>query len=145
MKNIVLQGFAIIAITGCTSIQINNTSEFHPESIRQVCIVNNPKVIIKDFNGIVERSFSRYGIEAKTYQENDNLSLCQTTLHYTALRSWDFAPYMVSAQFNLLQNGRQVSEASFRLKGNGGFALNKWRSTETKFNELIDQLLNKKS
>ena len=73
MKNIVLQGFAIIAITGCTSIQINNTSEFHPESIRQVCIVNNPKVIIKDFNGIVERSFSRYGIEAKTYQENDIL------------------------------------------------------------------------
>ena len=62
MKNIVLQGFAIIAITGCTSIQINNTSEFHPESIRQVCIVNNPKVIIKDFNGIVERSFSRYDI-----------------------------------------------------------------------------------
>lgn len=63
---------------------------------------------------LLERSC--YGIEAKTYQENDNLSLCQTTLHYTALRSWDFAPYMVSAQFNLLQNGRQVSEV-FRLKG----------------------------
>ena len=48
-----------------------------------------------------------------------------------------------SAQFNLLQNGRQVSEASFKLKGNGGLALNKWRSTETKINELVDQLLNK--
>ncbi|MFW1942916.1 Sbal_3080 family lipoprotein [Acinetobacter guillouiae] len=128
---------------GCTSIQVNNATGFNPDSIRQVCIIDNPKVIIKDFNQIVERSFARYDIQAKTYKDSDNLSLCQTTLNYTALRSWDFAPYMVSAQFNLLQNGRQVSEASFKLKGNGGMALNKWRSTETKINELVDQLLNK--
>ena len=78
--------------------------------------------------------------------KTDNLSFCQTTLNYTALRSWDVVPYMVSAQFNLIQNGRQVSEASFRLKGNGGLALNKWRSTETKINELVDlKLLNEAS
>jgi len=142
MKNFLFLG-ALLALTGCTSIQVNNTTGFNPESIRQVCVINNPKVIIKDFNQIVERSFARYNIQAKTYNDTDNLSLCQTTLHYTALRSWDFAPYMVSAQFNLLQNGRQVSEASFKLKGNGGLALNKWRSTETKINELVDQLLNK--
>lgn len=128
---------------GCTLIQVNNATGFNPDSISQVCIIDNPKVIIKDFNQIVERSFARYDIQAKTYKDSDNLSLCQTNLNYTALRSWDFAPYMVSAQFNLLQNGRQVSEASFKLKGNGGMALNKWRSTETKINELVDQLLNK--
>ena len=61
----------------------------------------------------------------------------------SATRSWDMAPYMVFAQFNLIQNGRQVSEASFKLKGNGGLALNKWRSTEIKINELTDQLLEK--
>lgn len=143
MKKIIFGLIVGLSLGGCTSIQVNNASGFNPDSVKQVCIVNNPKVIIKDFNNIVERSFARYDIKSKIVNENEDTSLCQTVLHYTALRSWDFAPYMVSAQFNLLQNGRQVSESSFRLKGNGGLALNKWRSTETKINELVDQLLNK--
>lgn len=143
MKKLLAACSVGMTLVGCTSIQVNNATGFNPESIRQVCIVDNPKVIIKDFNQIVERSFERYKIDAKTYKDTDNLSLCQTTLNYTATRSWDMAPYMVAAQFNLLQNGRQVSEASFRLRGNGGLAPNKWRSTETKINELVDQLLNK--
>lgn len=143
MKNILIASLIGLALGGCTSIQINNATGFNPESIQQVCIVDNPKVVIKDFNQIIERSFKRYNIVAKTYKDTDNLSLCQTTLIYTATRSWDMAPYMVAAQFNLLQSGRQVSEASFRLRGNGGLAPNKWRSTETKINELVDQLLNK--
>lgn len=143
MKKIIFGLIVGLSFVGCTSIQVNNASGFNPDSVKQVCIVNNPKVIIKDFNNIVERSFARYDIKSKIVNENEDTSFCQTVLHYTALRSWDFAPYMVSAQFNLLQNGRQVSESSFRLKGNGGLALNKWRSTETKINELVDQLLNK--
>lgn len=143
MKKLLIAGVLGFGLVGCTSIQINNTTGFNPDSIKQVCIVHNPKVIIRDFDRLVEKSFARYNIDSKTVKNNDDLSLCQTTLNYTALRSWDFAPYMVSAQFNLLQNGRQVSEASFRLKGNGGLGLNKWRSTETKINELVDELLGK--
>ena len=143
MKKLLIAGVLGFGLVGCTSIQINNTTGFNPDSIKQVCIVHNPKVIIRDFDRLVEKSFARYNIDSKTVKNNDDLSLCQTTLNYTALRSWDFAPYMVSAQFNLLQNGRQVSEVSFRLKGNGGLALNKWRSTETKINELVDELLGK--
>lgn len=141
MKKLLALGAITIALTGCTSIQVNNATGFNAKSIKQVCVVDNPKVIIRDFNQIIERSFARHGISARTFKDSDDLSVCQTTLNYTALRSWDFAPYMVSAQFNLLQNGRQVSEASFRLKGNGGLALNKWRSTETKVNELVDELI----
>ena len=145
VKKILIAGMVGFGLAGCTAIQVNNTTGFKPDSIKQVCIIHNPKVIIKDFDKLVEKSFARYNILAETHQETDNLSFCQTTLNYTALRSWDVVPYMVSAQFNLIQNGRQVSEASFRLKGNGGLALNKWRSTETKINELVDQLLNKAS
>lgn len=142
MKKLLGLGICTLVLTGCTSIQVNNATGFNANTIKQVCVVDNPKVIIKDFNQIIERSFARHNISARTFKDSDDLSSCQTTLNYTALRSWDFAPYMVSAQFNLLQNGRQVSEASFRLKGNGGLALNKWRSTETKVNELVDQLIN---
>lgn len=144
MKKLLSISILALASVGCTSIQVNNTTGFNPNSIRQVCVVHNPKVIIKDFDGIIERSFARHGIKAKTYNDSADLNFCQTMLNYTALRSWDIVPYMVSAQFNLIQNGRQVSESSFKLKGNGGLALNKWRSTETKVNELVDELLGKK-
>lgn len=143
MKNLFIAGILGLGMVGCTSIQINNSTGFNPTSIKQVCVIHNPKVIIKDFDKLIEKSFLRYEIQAKTYNDSDNLSMCQTILNYTATRSWDMAPYMVFAQFNLIQNGRQVSEASFKLKGNGGLALNKWRSTEIKINELTDQLLEK--
>lgn len=128
-------------VSGCTSIQVNNAKSFNAKSLKYICIAHNPKVIIKDFDGIVERSFARHGISSRTFNNEADLKNCNTVLHYTALRSWDFAPYMTYAQFNLLHDGQQVSESSFKLKGNGGLALNKWRSTETKVNELVDVLL----
>lgn len=143
MKNILMLGTLGLSLIGCTSITVNNTTGFSPNSIQQICIIHNPKVVIKDFDHLVAKSFARYNIQTKTLNDSDNLSTCQTMLNYTATRSWDMAPYMVFAQFNLIQNGRQVSEASFKLKGNGGMALNKWRSTEVKINELVDQLLDK--
>ncbi|MNH44995.1 hypothetical protein D3C79_1073150 [compost metagenome] len=48
---------------------------------------------------------------------------------------------MSYAKFTLLKDGRIVSEAEFALKGKGGMALNKWRSTDTKIDELVDQLV----
>ena len=63
---------------------------------------------------------------------------------YTALRSRDVVTYLSYAKFTLNQNGKIVSEAEFRLKGKGGLALNKWRSTDTKVDELVDQLVDQR-
>jgi hypothetical protein len=62
-------------------------------------------------------------------------------MNYTALLSWDIVTYMSYAKFTLMKEGRIVSEAEFVLKGKGGLALNKWRSTDTKIDELVDQLV----
>lgn len=139
--SVILAGIALMG--GCTSIQVNNSASFNANEIQAICIAHNPKVIIKDFDNTIERSFARYNISSRTLKSESELSNCDTVLHYTALRSWDFVPYMTFAQFNLIKNGQQISESSFRLKGNGGLALNKWRSTESKINELVDQLLGK--
>ena len=146
MKRIAVLMVLAMLFTACTSIKINNANGFDANTVQQVCIVHNSKVTINNFDKIVENSFKRYGIDAKTYQANDNfLNICQTVLHYTALRSWDMATYMVFAEFKLFRNGQQVSTSSFKLRGKGGLALNKWRSTEVKINELVDQLLKKPS
>ena len=65
MKKIISLSILALVLTGCTSIQVNNTSGFNPSSIREVCIIHNPKVIIKDFDGVIERSFSRHTLRLK--------------------------------------------------------------------------------
>lgn len=145
MKKLLAIGILGISITGCTSIQVKNNEGFQPQAVKQICVINNPKVIIAGFNDSIVRSFARYNINARVYPENSKPALCETTMDYTALRTWDFVTYMSYAKFTLMKEGRIVSEAEFRLKGNGGFALNKWRSTDTKVDELVDVLVGGKN
>lgn len=141
MKKIIGLFVIVLTVTGCTSIQINNNDGFKPQSVKQICVISNPKVTIDGFDQSVVRSFARYNINARFYPENSKPALCETTMNYTALRSWDFVTYMSYAKFSLMKDGGIVSEAEFNLRGKGGLALNKWRSTDTKIDELVDQLV----
>lgn len=135
----------VLTLNACTSIQVNNNDGFRPQSIKQICVIHNSKVTIGGFEPSIIRSFARYNINARIYPENSKPVMCETTMNYTALRSWDFVTYLTYAKFTLSQQGRIVSEAEFRLKGKGGLALNKWRSTDTKIDELVDQLVKPKT
>lgn len=128
-------------ISGCTSIKVNSTDGFQPKNIKQICVITNPKVSISGFDQSVVQSFARYNISARFYPENSKPALCETTMTYTALRSWDIVTYMSYAKFTLMKDGVVASEAEFALRGKGGLALNKWRSTDTKIDELVDQLV----
>ena len=141
MKKLLIAGVLGLTVSGCTSIQVNNNDGFQPQSVKQICIINNPKVTIDGFNQSIVRSFARYNINARIYPENSKPALCETIMNYTALRTWDVVTYMSYAKFTLLKDGRIASEAEFRLRGKGGLALNKWRSTDTKIDELVDQLV----
>lgn len=141
MKKLLIAGVLGLSVSGCTSIQVNNNDGFQPQSVKQICIINNPKVTIDGFNQSIVRSFARYNINARVYPENSKPELCETVMNYTALRTWDVVTYMSYAKFTLLKDGRIASEAEFRLRGKGGLALNKWRSTDTKIDELVDQLV----
>jgi hypothetical protein len=63
------------------------------------------------------------------------------TLTYTALRSWDFKPYLSHAELRLWKGGRQIGYAEYHLNGGGGLDLGKWRGTKAKMDPVIDKLL----
>ena len=143
-KKLFTIGILALTLNACTSIQVKNNDGFQPQSVKQICVIHNSKVTIDGFEQSIIRSFTRYDIHARIYPENSRPVMCETTMNYTALRSWDFVTYLTYAKFTLMKQGRIVSEAEFRLKGKGGLALNKWRSTDTKVDELVDQLVNPK-
>jgi hypothetical protein len=62
-------------------------------------------------------------------------------LTYTALRSWDFKPYLSHAELRLWRDGLQIGAADYHLRGKGGFSFAKWQGTKAKMDPVIDQLL----
>lgn len=129
---------AIAAIAGCTSVKVKPVSSIRPGT--EVCIVNNPKVIVEGFVDVVRDGFSRHGLPTKIVNE-DAASACDVTLTYTALRSWDFTPYLSHAELRLWKGGMQIGSAEYHLRGKGGYSLTKWKGVKSKMDPVVDQLL----
>jgi hypothetical protein len=137
VKSMVLAILALV-VSGCTSVNVRSVDQ--SANLQQVCIVNNSKVIVDDFVPVLRDGFDRHGIGTSVVDQAEAKS-CDVTLTYTALRSWDFKPYLSHAELRLWRDGKQIGSADYHLNGKGGFSLAKWASTKSKMDPVIDQLL----
>lgn len=137
MKTVVAASCAL-ALAACTSTNVRPIQGV--ADVKQVCIQNNPAVIVDDFVPVLRDGFNRHGI-ATSVVDAEAAKQCSVTLTYTALRSWDFKPYLSHAELRLWRDGLQIGSADYHLKGGGGFALTKWQGTKAKMDPVIDQLL----
>ena len=133
-----------LAVSACTSVQVNAVAEQQVNAIQQICIVNNPKVLVTDFVPVVQQRLQHHGIVSRVV-EGSEAAACAYQLHYSAKRSWDFTPYMSWAELKLYQNEVLIANAEYKLVGKGGLSLTKWQSVETKMTPVIDQLFAKRN
>ena len=131
-------GPAALALTACTSITVQPVDP--ALNVQHVCIQENTAVIIDDFIEYLQDDFARYGITTEVIG-NQRPRHCEYVLSYTARRSWDMTPYMSTADLTLTRNGQRIANANYYLKGKGGFSLSKYASTESKLDNVVDQLL----
>ena len=135
MKKILV---VILFLTGCTSIQVKELDASY--SVKHICIEENPRVKVVDFVPVIEKLFNNHSIHTEVYK-GERPGHCEFKLTYTARRSWDFTPYLSTAELHLYKGATQVASADYYLKGKGGFALTKWASVETKMTPVINRLL----
>lgn len=137
MKNL-LAILTLGVMAGCTSVNIRPLS---PElNINEICIEQNPKVIVGDFLPVVRDGFERHGLKTKIVN-SPAPNECEYVLTYTALKTWDLGTYMHHAELRIEHGGRTVGFAEYHLTGKGGLSLMKWQSTKTKMDPVIDELL----
>ena len=139
LKTLVVLVICCGVFSACTSITVRR-----PDSnlaIKHVCIQENPKVWVRDFLTVLRDGFTRHGIATTIYSGTTKPTGCEFVLSYTALQSWDFAPYLSHAELRLEKDGRQIGYAEYHLIGKGGFSLMKWAGTKTKMDPVIDELL----
>jgi len=125
-------------LAACTSVTVRPVSSATP--LQHVCIVKNPKVTVSDFVPVLQDGFDRHQIATAVVDESQ-AGTCGVTLTYTALRSWDFKPYLSHAELRLWRAGRQIGSADYHLKGKGGLTFSKFGSTREKMDPVIDSLL----
>ena len=138
MKNILAIATILTLVTGCTSVNVRPVSS--GLSITDVCIEENPKVIVDDFLSVVRDGFDRHGIATKVVTKPAPKE-CEYVLTYTAFKNWDIGTYLHHAELRLERNGRIIGSAEYHLVGKGGLSLMKWQSTKTKMDPVIDELL----
>lgn len=108
--------------------------------MKQVCIHTNPAVIASDFVPVMRDGIQRHGIVADVY-DRDLPDSCPYVVDYTALRSWDFKPYLSHAEIRITEHGRLIASATYDLNAKGGFDMGKWRGTKAKMDPVMDKLL----
>lgn len=124
--------------SGCTGISVKPVEK--SQKMTHVCIKNNPKVIVRGFVGILENGFKKHHITTEIFTD-DVPKHCEFYLEYTALRSWDVAPYLSHAELKLYKGTDVIGSAEYHLHLKGGLSLTKWKGTATKMEPVIDQLL----
>ncbi|MGI9323862.1 MAG: Sbal_3080 family lipoprotein [Pseudomonadales bacterium] len=129
---------AIVAMTltmaACTAVNVDPVAD--SSDLGTVCIVENPKVVVADFIAVVEGRFKHHGVATKLVQDRKG---CNTTLDYTAERSWDLKPFLDYAQLTLRRDGVLIGSAEYRNRG--GFTVTKYAGTASKMNPVVDELL----
>ena len=129
-----------IFLVDCTSIAVRPVDS--SLEMRHLCIQENPRVLVSDFVPVLRDGFDRNGITTEVFS-GQKPEKCEYILTYTALRSWDFSPYLSHAELRIEKEGRQIAYAEYHLKGKGGLSLNKWKSTREKMDPVIDKLFKK--
>jgi hypothetical protein len=132
---------SMVVLSACTSIKVDPVSSEY--NVSHVCIERNPKVLVREFLPVVEGRMQYHGITTQVV--DGPLSSCEYRLTYTALRSWDFTPYLSHAELRLYKGYRQISYGEFHLNGKGGLALTKFDSVETKMTPVVDQMFGKQT
>ncbi|MCL2298452.1 MAG: Sbal_3080 family lipoprotein [Proteobacteria bacterium] len=127
-------------ISACTSIQV---TQVDPDlGMKHVCIRENPDVKVSDFIQVLQEGFARHGVTTEVFSKETGAN-CEFILTYTALRSWDFKPYLSHAEIRIEKGGKKIAEAEYHLAGGGGLALTKWAGTKEKIDPVIDELFKK--
>lgn len=130
--------FLLLLSQGCTSVLVEPLAG--NLEVEHICIEQNSKVTVPRFLEIVVEIINRHGITTELF-EDELPGHCEFTMIYTARRSWDFATYLSVAELRILQKGKSVAAANYRLRGKGGLSLTKWASVESKMTPVVNELL----
>ncbi|MDQ3027710.1 MAG: Sbal_3080 family lipoprotein [Pseudomonadota bacterium] len=106
--------------------------------ITEICVKNNPQVIMADFSKELRSQIEKKGIRTTAY-DGERPAVCRHHLEYTANWRWDMAMYLVFAEVSVYESGLLVGQATYDAHSGGG-RLDKFGATGEKLRGMLDPL-----
>ena len=129
----------VLCLVGCTSIDVSPLQ--YDAKIKEITLIDNPKVIVHDFVPVMEHFLAQYGIGLKRVSEFTQLRSNEYGIRYSATQSWDLTTYLSDAYVNVYKGNTLVAEGKYHLIGGSFcFSLLKWQGTETKMKPVFEEL-----
>ena len=131
---------ALIFLAGCTSINVRPLR--YDANLKEIKLLDNPKVIVSDFVPVMGKIFAQHGITLRQVSESTRLGEKEYGIRYSAKRSWTVVPYLSQAYVKVYQGDAIVAEGTYELIGRSVcLSLYKWQGVETKMKPVYDELL----
>lgn len=143
MNRILIMAFLATIISGCATTSVKQESSFDASKIKKICIENNPKVIVQNFEEILSDRLQSHNIDTEVFMKGKKPEGCEFVLKYTAYQKWDFTMVMNRADLYLYKDNNKVSSANYTLKMGGFLNPTKYKSNAEKLNPIVDQLIGK--
>ena len=134
-------GLSLILLYGCNSYNVKSLP--YDPNLKDIVVVDNPKVIVADFVDVMTDEFNAREIKVRCVPQSYAAKPKEYVVCYDARRSWDFSPYLSDATSHIRKDGMTIAKGKYHHTG-GPASLDvftKWRGTEWKMKELYDELL----
>ena len=134
--------FALFAmLVGCNSYKVDALP--YDENLKDIVVVENRKVIVKDFIEVMIDEFNARNIKVRFVGENYAAKPDEYIVKYDARQSWDFSLYLSDATIRILKDNMTKAKGKYHhIGGSCSFdCFTKWRGVEWKMKDLYDELL----
>jgi hypothetical protein len=108
--------------------------------LKEVCVENNTKVYVKDFQPDLVNRLETYGVKVPVLEPEQAIQ-CTYVLKYNADEEYNLAMTLTAAELKLYQGNQRIGFAEYKLQHNRGLNFSKYQSNGAKINRLVDNML----
>lgn len=137
---IILLIFLVLLVSGCAVTYTADPANELKSYTGEICVIVSPDVR-EEFLIAYSKVLKEKGFSVKTIPSGSSTNTCKLTSTYIGKWSWDFKPYMATAEIIIYENGKSIGSATYSSP-RGGWAMTSkiYESTETKIRGMLEKL-----